>query len=443
MPAMSIAGDAPVMRHLRLGLEQACRRFAGDRRGVVAAITAMLVIPLILAIGLAIDASRMFLVRAKLSQAVDAAALAAGQASDAAAVAADAQRIFDANYPEAYMGAGVDAPEVNYDEDTGQVEIIARTSLPTMFMQLASIDTLDVEARALVVREQRGMELALVLDVSGSMCKPADFPCVNPTGSRIAALKLAAKDLIDIVYGPNDTAEDLHVAVVPFNARVKIGTGRSDWLTVKAPSGWEGCAEPRSGSAAFDDQPPSSGKWAPTPDHVTYKSGKSTKTYDVPCNSELLKLTESKAAVKKHVDNMVADGGTRIDIAAGWGWRTLSERWKGQWGTAGLPLDDDEDPAKAIVIMSDGENDTSTYVIDDGKPTNAQADTNLRTTCQAMRDAGYVVFTVAFQATTAGQNVLRDCAGSSANYFNSPTAADLRRAFRQIGGRLSALRLAE
>lgn len=423
------------------GLGRALHRLVEDRRGVVAMMTALLVIPLVLAIGLAIDASRMFLVRAKLSQAVDAAALAAGQAVDVEAVTADARRIFAVNYPEAYMGAGVDRPEVNYDADTGQVEIIARTAMPTMFMQLAHVDTLNIEARALVVREQRGMELALVLDVSGSMCEPTapnDKKCTNPAGSKLAAMKLAAKDLIDIVYGPEDTAEDLYVAVVPFNGRVKID--RKGWLTVaKPPASWEGCVEQRSGSLQFDDTPPSGGKWAPTPDTVPV-SGNSS--YDVPCNSPILPLTASKATVKGAIDAMTALGGTRIDIAAGWGWRVLSQRWQGMWGLVGSPLNDDDEPAKAIVIMSDGQNDV--YSPMDGKDiTNAQADQSLRKTCQAMRDAGYVVFTIAFQAKAAGQAALSDCAASTANFFNSPTQADLRRAFRQIGGRLSALRLAE
>lgn len=428
--------NAPIV-----GLSRTLQRFAQDRRGMVAVITAMLVIPLVLAIGLAVDASRMFLVRAKLSQAVDAAALAGGQATDAATVEADARRIFAVNYPEAYMGAGVDQPEVNYDADTGQVEVVARTELPTMFMKLAHMDTLDVEARALVVREQRGMELALVLDVSGSMCEPtasSSKKCTNPAGSKLAAMKLAAKDLLDIVYGPEDTAEDLYVAIVPFNSRVKID--RETWLNVaKVPASWEGCVEQRSGSLAFDDTPPNGGKWGPTPDTVPVSRN---PDYDVPCFSAVLPLTASKSAVKTAIDGMVALGGTRIDIGAGWGWRILSERWQGLWGQAGLPLNDEEEPAKAIVIMSDGENDV--YAPMDGKKmTNEKADESLRSTCQAMRDSGYIVFTIAFQAKAAGREVLSDCAASSANFFNSPTQSDLRRAFRQIGGRLSALRLAE
>ena len=60
-----------------------------------------------------------------------------------------------------------------------------------------------------------------------------------------------------------------------------------------------------------------------------------------------------------------------------------------------------------------------------------------------MKDEGYVVFTVAFQAPSQVQPLMRDCASSPSNFFSSPTAADLSRAFRQIAGRLSALRLAE
>jgi Flp pilus assembly protein TadG len=445
LSAGATARGPPAMRAAAHRLTAACRRIAADHGGVVAAITALLIVPLALAVGVAVDASRMFLVRSRLSQAVDAAALAAGQALDPDQVAADARRIFDLNFPpEGYMGAVVGAGDLNvrFDEATGRVEITAATSMPTTFMRLATIDTLDLNARALVVRQQTGLELALVLDVSGSMCEPnasAYIPCTSRP--KIAALKQAANDLLDIVYGPNDIGEDLYVSVVPFNSRVKIGTSRSGWLTGAAPAGWKGCVELRSGALAYNDAPPSSGKWSATPTSVTYKSGGKNVTYQIPCNTEVLPLTASKATVKARINALVADGGTRIDNAAGWGWRTLSDRWTGLWGSAGLPLDDDQPTAKAVVIMSDGFNEPFAPI--DGSTTTAQADQNLLNTCQAMRDAGYVVYTVAFQAPAAGQEVLRNCAASESNYFASASAADLQRAFRQIAGRLSALRLAE
>jgi Mg-chelatase subunit ChlD len=158
----------------------------------------------------------------------------------------------------------------------------------------------------------------------------------------------------------------------------------------------------------------------------------------------VLPLTESKATVKNKINSLQTGGYTRIDIAAGWGWRTLSARWQGRWGTSGLPLADDDDPAKAIVIMSDGQNDIPNELPDTMENAmKAQADADLASTCAAMRGAGYEVFTVAFQAPADGEAALRACAASDDKYFASATAADLRRAFRQIAGRLSELRLAE
>lgn len=416
-----------------MGLCRTLQRFAQDRRGMVAAITAMLVIPLVLAIGLAVDTSRMFLVRAKLSQAVDAAALAAGQAVDLASVTADAQRIFAVNYPDSYMGAGVDQPEVNYDEDTGTVEVVARTELPTMFMRLANVDTLDVEARALVVREQTGLELALVLDMTTSMTQPS---------SKLTALKQAAKDLIDIIYGPNDVGEDLYVSIVPFSTRVKIGTSRDSWLLGPKPSNWSGCVEQRTGDEELDDAPLSVEKFPPTKKIIKYdRRGReiSSGTPDCP-PVEVLPLTASKTTVKNSINGLKANGYTRIDIGASWGWRVLSERWQGTWDTPGLPLDNDADTAKAVVIMTDGENKpNSNYE----SVTAEEADDKLSVVCEAMKAQDYVVFTVTFQAPASVQPLMRDCATSPSHFFNSPTAADLNRAFRQIAGRLSALRLAE
>jgi Flp pilus assembly protein TadG len=409
--------------------------------------TGLLIVPLALAAGLAVDTSRFFLVRAHLGDAVDAAALAAGQAVDPATVATDAERIFRLNYPAPYLGAAVGDLDVDYDETSGRVEIVADTAVPTAFMRLADVESVAVRARAVVLREQAGLELVLVLDVSGSMCQPYGSPCTGRP--KITALKQAANDLLDVIYGPNDSGEDLYVGVVPFNSRVKVGTGHASWLTTAAPAQWKGCMEQRSGALAFNDGPPGDGKWPATPKSVTYQvtsqsHGRTVTedvTYTIPCNSALLPLTASKAVVKASIDGLTADGGTRIDIAAGWGWRVISQRWQGLWGTAGLPLDDVEKTAKAIVIMSDGFNEP--YAPIDGSMTTAQADQNVNSTCRAMRDAGYEVFTVPFQAPAAGQQLLRDCAGSSDHYFESATAADLRRSFRQIAGRLSALRLAE
>ena len=210
-------------------------------------------------------------------------------------------------------------------------------------MQLANIETLNIEARALVVREQRGMELALVLDVTGSMCEPRNQDSCTTSGSRIAALKQAAKDLMDIVYGPNDTAEDLYVAVVPFSERVKIGN------TCPAAIGWirgvqrlerlhrpavrhYGIRRYATGERPVQVRAVNSYPYREDDEaeHVTKQAECHVGT--------VLPLTASKATVPVRSDALGAKGYTRIDIGAGWGWRVLSERWQGCGASTGLPL---------------------------------------------------------------------------------------------------------
>ena len=62
--------------------------------------------------------------------------------------------------------------------------------------------------------------------------------------------------------------------------------------------------------------------------------------------------------------------------------------------------------------------------------------------CTAMKRQGIIVYTITFNLTeTATQALFRGCASQPDYWFNSPTQADLRTAFRQIGSQLTKLRL--
>lgn len=102
------------------------------------------------------------------------------------------------------------------------------------------------------------------------------------------------------------------------------------------------------GHLAFGDTPPSGGKkFPPSKKYQTWNNQKKrweTSSSPPPCAEQILPLTASKATVKAKIDALSTGGTTRIDIGAGWGWRVLSERWQGVWGTAGLPLDDEARP---------------------------------------------------------------------------------------------------
>lgn len=401
--------------------------FRRDERGIVAATIALLAVPLVLAMGVAVDGARVYLVRSRLAQAVDAATLAGAQSAEEPAILAEAQRLFDANFAAGYLGSTVAPLTIEHEPVAGTVSIVARAQVPTMVMQLARLDTVEVEARATAMRRVSGLEVALVLDVTGSMA-----------GSKIAALKRAASDLVHILFGDVGTATDLAVAVVPFSARVNIGTNRSAW-TSGSVSGWKGCVEARSVLLALSDAPPSAGLFPKTPASYTYLSGGKKRTTTIPCPVALLPLSNSKSALLAKIDALVATGTTRIDMGLRWGWRVLSESWAGLWGTAGRPLPDADASVKAVVLMTDGENVASVY----DEVTAAQADANTLALCTSMKQRDYVIYSIAFQAPPKAQTLLRLCASSPAHYYESPTEEDLKAAFRQIAGRLSELRLVQ
>jgi hypothetical protein len=60
-----------------------------------------------------------------------------------------------------------------------------------------------------------------------------------------------------------------------------------------------------------------------------------------------------------------------------------------------------------------------------------------------MKARGIIIYTITFGSTpnAATQSLYRNCASDPANYFHAPTNAALGPAFRQIGERLSNLRV--
>ncbi len=60
------------------GITRAARRLRGDRRGAIAIFLAFAIIPMIGFVGIATDTARAYLVKSRLSSALDSAAMAGG-----------------------------------------------------------------------------------------------------------------------------------------------------------------------------------------------------------------------------------------------------------------------------------------------------------------------------------------------------------------------------
>ncbi len=203
------------------------KELADDTRGISAIVLTLLAIPIFGAIGLSIDLARAYVLKSQLSTALDAAGLAAGRVvfSEEAKVKADAQMFFDANMPAGYMDANVSNLDISWDTSRENIELKVHADFKTTFMNVLGKDKMTVGARTVINRVNRGLELVMVLDNTGSMARDADNNSYNQGDSnmRIVALKEAAHDLVDILYGDKETQKNLWVSIVPYVTQVNVG----------------------------------------------------------------------------------------------------------------------------------------------------------------------------------------------------------------------------
>jgi Flp pilus assembly protein TadG len=186
-------------------------RFAGAKRGAVAIIFALSLIPLLVAAGAAVDLSRALVVRGRLAQALDAAGLAVGATVNLNLTQMQdlATKYFNANYPADKLGVpGAVVVALN-----GKIITMTATAqLQTTLMYLVGINYLNVGVANEITRETKGLELAMVLDTTGSMA----------SSGKIEALRSAATDLVNILRGGNDFPDKLKIGMVPFAMAVRL-----------------------------------------------------------------------------------------------------------------------------------------------------------------------------------------------------------------------------
>ena len=180
------------------------------------------------AVGLAIDSSIGYLLKTRMGKALDTAGLAAGRVALDANAEEVAQQFFDANFGKSNASVTVEPVHFELDDTFRFVTLSTRATTPTLFMRVFGHDTMTVSARSVIQRETTGMELALVMDNTGSMWD-SDTK-TNIAGTPFEAMRNAALDLVDIIYGNEDELENVWVSLVPFVATVNIGTSRTGWL---------------------------------------------------------------------------------------------------------------------------------------------------------------------------------------------------------------------
>ena len=201
-------------------VHEMARRFAVSTRGNVAMIFALTLPILVLVTVGGVDINRASTVRLNLQDALDAASLAAARSSyvtdaDLTRVGTAALKANLQAYPNITLGTAtftLNAQQIVIADATVNVKtLVANIVLPPYGKFLD--DTLPVKAHSEVNRSSKNIEVALVLDITGSM-----------SGSKIVDLKAAAVELVDIVVKDQQTPYYTKMSVIPYSIGVNVGT---------------------------------------------------------------------------------------------------------------------------------------------------------------------------------------------------------------------------
>lgn len=196
--------------------------FISDKKGVVAVMFGMMFPVLIATMGLGYDLAQGYLARARLTQALDASGLAvAGTTGTAAELEARFNAFMNVNYPDDKLGTVTD---LNFTKNGNDITVDGVASIETSFMRWFGQDTIDVYAKTVIHREVQGVEVALVLDNTGSMA-----------GTKLQNLKEASTTMIDMLEEAAEGSVDenaVRIGIVPYTMTVNVGTAYANaaWL---------------------------------------------------------------------------------------------------------------------------------------------------------------------------------------------------------------------
>jgi Flp pilus assembly protein TadG len=436
------------------------RKFAAARDGNIAITFGMLSLPLVVAMGGAIDYSRANAARADFQAALDATGLMVSKTAGSMTSDAQLQTAAQAYFASVFhnpAGYTYTVQAVRDPPGGTTVTLSGTTSVNTEFLQIIGLRKFDVTSNTTIKWGSSRLRVALVVDVSGSMNS------VN----KLTTLKTAAKNLVTQLQGLSTTNGDAYLSIIPFNKEVNAGksnytqswvrwdiweethgtcsntskttksscTGASATWTAANHNTWNGCVTDRDQDYDTTSTTPStslSGTLFPA-DEYGISIGGLFFNY---CPDEVMGLSYDWAALKSKLESLQAPilGTTNQAIGLQWGFQSLTS------APFTIPAKDaNYQYNQVIILMSDGLNTQSRY-----SSTQSVIDAREQITCNNVKAAGILVYTI--QVNTGGDptsTLLQNCASSPSKFFLLTSADQLISAFDTIGVQLTSLRLAQ
>jgi Flp pilus assembly protein TadG len=416
-----------------------------DDRGNVAMTFALALIPLVGAVGSAVDYSRANSARTAMQAALDSAGLMLSkdaQSLTQAQLEAKAVAAFKANFnrPEV-RDVTVTSTFSSPQAGSYQLNISAAGKLDTTFTAMW-LPEMSINSTAQIVWGMKRLELVLALDNTGSMA----------SSNKMTQLKLAAKDLLKTLQNAAKKADDIKVGIVPFATDVNVGTDNKNvsWIrwdeweaangtcskswnktksacennngtwTPVSKNNWNGCVWDRDQSYDVNNSAASAGLQA-----TLYSAHQASN-----CPVQLITLTNDWSALNSKVDDMQPTGNTNVTIGLQVAFQMLSPVAP---FNASAPKNDLD---KVIILLTDGNNTQNRW-----STSQTSIDNRTKLACTNAKVDNVKLYTV--RVINGNASLLQQCATKTDMYYNVQDASQLSAVFSTIAQNLANLRLSK
>lgn len=446
------------MQVLALKAQKTYRRYFRDVGGNLSIIMAVFIFTLVIALGVAVDYSRLKKEQQNAQDTVDNAALAAAVllSREANLDKIDVKEFVRENmiYNKTEVFGNIELLDGRYDPTTNEIIVEARVEVPAEFMGIVGKNTLkvDVLAASGPVGVANNIDVVLVLDNTDSIGY-----------LDLIALVQASDELVDYLHDNRGTA-NIRIGVVPFSRFVNVGTSNigANWIDLASAynpdlSPFEGCVHPY-----FDDrdgdmslQPSLSSPVEAAYDYAKYPYSNAPATaqshplwwkykWDTAnCNlSEITPLSSDRGTVKNSISQIAGrtGGSTYIPSGLKWGFGVLQET---------APISSSSPPnrqaTKVMVLMTDGGNKLY-WIRETESPenirTDEETDAMTKRMCDDIKAAGIHMMTVGFKFDETQEefaraaDIMNSCASSSGSIYNPQDRDQLKADFKIISEKI-------
>jgi Flp pilus assembly protein TadG len=419
-------------------------RFLGDRKGAVAPLLGLMMIPIMGAIGTSVDYHRLAAVHSAMQSALDATGLMLSKTAkdlDQATRDQKASDYFKAvfNHPEAKdvtVTSGLTQPQ----QGSYTLALTGTAKVDTLFGSFIGKSQVDLSASAEIVWGIKKLNLALALDNTGSMA----------SSGKMTALKEAAHNLLSTLQAASKTPGDIQVSIVPFAVDVNVGTSNVgatwiDWVdweevngscsknnhhtksdcvsngkvwTTDAHSTWNGCVNDRD----QNNDVLNTNAVAGTPPTM-YRAHQAAA-----CPAAMMSLSSDWTALNAKIDAMTPTGSTNVTIGLQTAWQTL---------TTGVPFNAPESATyldRVIILLTDGTNTQNRWTL-----SSTSIDARTERACTNAKADSIKLYTV--RVIDGNATLLRNCATTPDMYYDVQDASQLNATFTAIAQNLANLRI--